>query len=64
MGLTTLVTIRLREAGPGEVAVSFAQIGWGEGPEWDAVYDYFAKAWDIVLNRFVSAHSGHFVPVS
>jgi len=27
-------------------------LGWGTGPEWDRVYDYFQLAWDLVLFRF------------
>ncbi|MDX2153523.1 MAG: SRPBCC domain-containing protein [Bryobacteraceae bacterium] len=54
-GLFTLVTLRFRELKPGKVSVHFEQSGWGDGPEWDALYGYFSKAWDRVLPRFVQA---------
>ncbi len=31
--------------------VHFTQLGWGEGEQWDKVFDYFTEAWDIVLGR-------------
>lgn len=56
MGLTTLVTLRFRETKPGETAIQFTQSGWGDGPEWDALYDYFSKAWDTVIAKFVKTY--------
>lgn len=30
-------------------------LGWHEGEDWQAVYDYFEKAWDQVLDNFVKS---------
>jgi uncharacterized protein YndB with AHSA1/START domain len=49
----TVVYIDL-EALPGECTkLTFTHAGWGTGPEWDAAYDYFDKAWaGFVLPMF------------
>ena len=31
--------------------VRLFELGWKRGKEWDDVYDYFDKAWDLVLRR-------------
>ncbi len=41
----TLVTFRFYPAGPKETLVTFSQTGWGQGDEWNAVYNYFSQAW-------------------
>lgn len=33
------------------VKVTFDQLGWGKGEEWDKLYEYFDKAWEHVLNN-------------
>jgi hypothetical protein len=50
-GAKTQVVIRLDEPAAGIVRVRFAQLGWGEGEDWDQGYAYFDKAWDWVLGR-------------
>ena len=47
----TVVVIRFDEPEEGTVRVRFAQLGWGEGEDWDEGFAYFDKAWDWVLNR-------------
>jgi uncharacterized protein YndB with AHSA1/START domain len=49
--LRTIVFLRFEELGPKKVKVHFTQLGWGEGEQWDKVFDYFTEAWDIVLGR-------------
>jgi hypothetical protein len=49
--LRTIVFLRFEELGSKKVKVHFAQIGFGEGEQWDKLFDYFAEAWDIVLGR-------------
>lgn len=34
-----------------ETQITLTQIGWLEGDIWEKVYDYFNKAWDIVLDN-------------
>ena len=31
--------------------IRFYHLGWQKGEEWDQVYDYFQKAWDLVLGN-------------
>ena len=31
--------------------IRFYHLGWQQGEEWDQVYDYFQKAWDLVLGN-------------
>jgi hypothetical protein len=50
-GLTTLVVVRFDPIAPGHTRVRLRQLGWGSGPEWDAAYEYFQTAWDVVLHR-------------
>ncbi|MGH9956569.1 MAG: SRPBCC family protein [Pyrinomonadaceae bacterium] len=46
----TSVVIRLAQLGRNKTKLSFTQSGWGEGDEWNKVYDYFVMAWgDVVL---------------
>lgn len=49
--LHTIIYLRFEELSPNKTKVRFSQRGWGEGDEWDQVFAYFDKAWDIVLGR-------------
>jgi len=44
----TQVVVRFEED-EGGTRILFSQIGWQEGEDWDAGYDYFDQAWDYVL---------------
>jgi len=33
------------------VRVRLTHLGWREGEEWEKVFQYFLRAWDIVLGR-------------
>jgi uncharacterized protein YndB with AHSA1/START domain len=37
--------------GAGGTLVRLTHLGFGEGDEWDAVFAYFGRAWDTVLDR-------------
>lgn len=50
-GAKTQVVVQLDEPADGVVRVRFAQLGWGEGEDWDQGFLYFDKAWDWVLDR-------------
>ena len=50
-GAKTQVVVQLDEPADGVVRVRFAQLGWGEGEDWDQGFTYFDKAWDWVLDR-------------
>ncbi len=46
----TRVDVRLEPAGSG-TRVTLTQTGWGEGPGWDEGFQYFDRAWGVVLAR-------------
>lgn len=50
----TVVNLRLEGLGPSRTRLEFTHGGFGEGADWDAVYDYFDQAWrGVVLPRLV-----------
>lgn len=50
-GQHTWVVLQLYPIGKNEVRVRLTHLGWREGDEWDKVFRYFKRAWDIVLGR-------------
>ncbi len=49
----TIVVLQFEELGPEKVRVVLYQHGWGIGPQWDTLYDYFDKAWQFVLDSLM-----------
>lgn len=47
----TWVVVFLDDKGEKETVVRLAHLGWRVGAEWDRLFDYFVRAWDIVLGR-------------
>ena len=47
----TWVVVLMKPVGEAATTVSLTHLGWGRGEEWDQVYAYFTRAWDIVLGR-------------
>ncbi len=45
-----LVVVEMSEVGKGLVRITLTHLGFGEGDEWDGVYDYFASAWPHVMD--------------
>ena len=41
----TVVVFRFAKIDPGKTLVTFRQMGWGTGTDWDTVYKYFTSAW-------------------
>jgi uncharacterized protein YndB with AHSA1/START domain len=41
----TSVVLRFSEIAPNQTLVTLTHSGWGEGEEWDKVYNYFVSAW-------------------
>ena len=41
----TIVVFRFYKTDANKTIVTFHQMGWGTGTEWEAVYQYFNKAW-------------------
>lgn len=50
-GQNTYVTVRMKPVSETETRVTLAHGGWGDGGQWDPVYDYFDKAWGTVLGN-------------
>ncbi len=47
----TTVSIEINAFGDRNCQVSLEQVGWKEGPDWDAGFAYFSDAWSLVLAR-------------
>jgi uncharacterized protein YndB with AHSA1/START domain len=50
-GLHTWVVVQLHPLDENKVRVRLTHAGWKQGEEWDRVFQYFKRAWDIVLSR-------------
>ena len=49
--LHTLVYVHLEKVEGGRTRIHLTHTGWGEGEQWDGVFDYFSSAWIDVLAR-------------
>ncbi|MDM7914984.1 MAG: SRPBCC domain-containing protein [Candidatus Eisenbacteria bacterium] len=47
----THVVLRFEELGGSKTRVLFDHLGWGGGDVWDEVYQYFDRAWSLVLGN-------------
>ena len=47
----TWVVVQFYSLGRGQVRVRLTHLGWREGEEWERVFQYFLRAWDVVLGR-------------
>jgi uncharacterized protein YndB with AHSA1/START domain len=54
----TFVVVRFDDAASGGTRVRLTQFGWREGAEWNAIYDYFDKAWPHVLASLKKSYDG------
>ena len=50
-GQRTWVVVQFYPLRQSKVRVRLTHLGWREGEEWDKVFQYFRRAWDIVLGR-------------
>jgi uncharacterized protein YndB with AHSA1/START domain len=50
-GARTRVTLTLQAAGKKMTALTLTQTGWQSGTAWDRGYEYFDRAWTVVLGR-------------
>lgn len=50
----TVVEVAIEDASDGGSNVTLTHSGWGRGTEWQAVRDYFSRAWPAVLSRLAS----------
>ena len=44
-----IVDVRFVALGAARTKVVFTHYGWGDGPDWDAAYAYFDKAWNTFV---------------
>jgi uncharacterized protein YndB with AHSA1/START domain len=47
----TMVEFELSPIAAGSTSITLTHSGWGRGPDWQKVRDYFASAWPVVLGR-------------
>jgi uncharacterized protein YndB with AHSA1/START domain len=47
----TWVVVQLGPQPEGTTMVRLTHLGWREGDEWERVFAYFTRAWDVVLAR-------------
>jgi len=47
----TWVVVQFEPVDVGSTRVTLTHLGWQTGGEWDQVFDYFVRAWDVVLGR-------------
>jgi uncharacterized protein YndB with AHSA1/START domain len=46
--------VQFKDLGKGRTKVVSSMIGWGEGKEWDDIYDFFVKGNEWTYNQLVS----------
>lgn len=49
-GEHTWVVVEFASESPQKTRITLTHLGWRAGEDWDGVYDYFDKAWTVVLN--------------
>ena len=47
----TWVVVQFHSLAKKQTRVKLTRLGWREGEEWEKVFQYFLRAWDIVLGR-------------
>ena len=55
----TMVVVELEPLGASRTRVTLTHLGWGEGKEWDATYDYFSRAWNVQVLPFLKYRFEH-----
>ena len=48
----TWVVVQFYSLGKNLTKVRLTHLGWRENEEWEKVFQYFLRAWDVVLGRF------------
>jgi uncharacterized protein YndB with AHSA1/START domain len=56
-GPHTWIVLRFDEVPGKGTKIRVAHLGWREGEDWDKVYHYFDRAWDVVLQRLARRFS-------
>jgi uncharacterized protein YndB with AHSA1/START domain len=47
----TWIIVQFYPIAKGQTRVGLTHLGWKEGEEWEKVFQYFLRAWDVVLGR-------------
>ena len=47
----TVVIVRFAAVSENETRVTLTHVGWGDGGEWDKAFNYFDRAWGVVLGN-------------
>ncbi len=50
-GERTWVVVCFEPKGANTTEVTIAHLGWEEGEQWQKAFEYFVRAWDVVLGR-------------
>ncbi len=54
----TWVVLEFQELDGGKVKVGLTHLGWGQGDDWNKLYDYFDRAWGGVLSVLEARFAG------
>ena len=57
-GKHTWVVLEFQELDGGKVNVRLTHLGWGQGDDWNKLYDYFDRAWGGVLGALEARFAG------
>jgi uncharacterized protein YndB with AHSA1/START domain len=49
----TWVVIEFKEIAVNQTEIKLTHLGWPENEKWNEVFDYFNKAWEVVLDRLI-----------
>lgn len=52
------IILEFDELTPDRTKVTLTHVGWGNGGNWNEIYNYFDKVWDIVFNSLKAKFSG------
>ncbi len=50
--------LEFQELDGGKVNVRLTHLGWGEGDDWNKLYDYFDRAWGGILGALEARFAG------
>ncbi len=57
-GKHTWVVVEFQELDGGKVKVRLTHLGWGQGDDWNKLYDYFDRAWGGLLSALEARFAG------
>jgi uncharacterized protein YndB with AHSA1/START domain len=56
-GQRTFVVLRFEPVDAAHTRVRLHHTGWGDGGQWDETYNYFDRAWGVVLGNLVKCYA-------